>query len=160
MRSLSLIQEEAKARIEELKSEFGLEATYKEKVTEVRKQRIIVGKKLISEETNPYGLDSDGDPVIPKLLIGHDRSYQGYFVGPTYRAIEISKSRNKRRTQTVYVISKNLEAPVMMTEGCKWEHDSKYGDSLKVPKDAPFPPSRLLPGTTSSELMAMEHHGE
>ena len=68
-----------------------MQATYKENVTEVRKQRIIVGKKLISEETNPYGLDSDGDPVIPKLLIGHDRSYQGYFVGPTYRAIEIAR---------------------------------------------------------------------
>jgi hypothetical protein len=151
---------EAKEKKEELESEFGLKVTYKENVTEVRKQRIIVGKKLISEETNPYGLDSDGDPVVPKLLIGHDRSYSGYFVGPTYRAIEISKSRNKRRTQTVYVISKNIDAPIMMTEGCKWENDPKYGDSLKVPKDAPFPPSRLLPGTTSSELMAMEQRDE
>jgi hypothetical protein len=48
----------------------------------------------------------------------------------------------------------------MMTEGCKWETDPKYGDSLKVPKDSPFPPSRLLPGTTSSELMAMEQRDE
>ncbi|MGP8154378.1 MAG: hypothetical protein ACLQBQ_09615 [Smithella sp.] len=152
-------RQEAQDSIDEL-SQFGVDATYKPRVTEVRKQRIIVGKKLICEETNPYGLDSDGDPVMPKLLIGHDRSYAGFFVGPTYRAIEISKSRNKRRTQTIYVISKNIDAPIMMTEGCRWVIDAKHGDTLMVPKDAPNMPSRLLPGSTSSELMAMEQRDE
>jgi hypothetical protein len=127
---------------------------------EKREQRIIVGKKLISSEENPYGLDSDGDPVVSKILFPHDRSWSGYFVSPTYRAVEISKSRNKRRMQTIYVVSKNVDAPIMMPAGAKWLTDDKHGDQLEVPKDAPFAPSRLLPGTTSSELMAMEQRDE
>jgi len=150
---------EAKDAVRELET-YGQKASYKEKVTEVRVQRIIVGKKLISEETNPCGLDADGDPVVPKLLMGHDRSYNGYFVSPTYRAIEISRSRNKRRSQAIYTVSKNLDAPIVRTEGTKWENDEQHGDSLIVPKDAPFAPSRLLPGTTSGELMAMEQRDE
>jgi hypothetical protein len=153
---------EAKAEIERLSAyaDLGLTATYKEKITEVRAQRIIVGKKLISEETNPFGLDSDGDPVVPKIIMGHDRSYSGFFTCPTYRAIEISRSRNKRRSQAIYVISKNIDAPIMMPEGCKWENDDVHGDVLRVPRDAAYPPSRLLPGTTSGELMAMEQRDE
>ena len=135
-------------------------AKIKDVSTEKREQRIIVGKKLISSEDNPYGLDSDGDPVLSKILFPHDRSWSGYFVSPTYRGIEISKSRNKRRMQTIYVISKNIDAPIMMPAGAKWLADSKHGDQLEVPKDAPFAPSRLLPGTTSSELMAMEQRDE
>ncbi|MEN6423306.1 MAG: hypothetical protein ABFD76_15305 [Smithella sp.] len=147
---------EAKEAIELL----GWEPEIKEFKSEKRVQRIIVGKKLISNEENPLGLDSDGDPVIPKILMGHDRSYDGYFVSPTYRALEITRSRNKRRMQTIYVISKNMDAPIMRSEGTKWETDDVHGDSLIVPKDAPFAPTRLNPGTTSAELMQMEMRDE
>jgi hypothetical protein len=126
------------------------------KTREVREQRVIVGKKLIASKINPYGLDSDGDPVVPKVLLGHDRSYHGYFTSPTYRGIEISKSRNKRRSQAIYVVSKNIDAPLMRPEGTKWVKDDVHGDELIVPKDAPFAPARLLPGTASGEIMAME----
>lgn len=136
------------------------EPKYKRVRSEKRVQRIIVGKKLISEEENPYGLDSDGDPVVSKVLFPHDRSYTGYYVSPTYRAIEISKSRNKRRIQTIYTISKNLDAPIITAQGYKWVTDTVHGDVLEVPKDAPFPPSRLLPGTTSAELVNMEQRDE
>jgi hypothetical protein len=135
----------------------GKTKTYK---SEKRVLRVIVGKKLISEEENPYGLDSDGDPVMPKILVPHDRSNKGYYVSPTYRAIEISKSRNKRRMQTIYVISKNIDAPIVAAQGYKWENDAVHGDTLIVPKDSPFPPHRLLPGTTSAELIQMEQRDE
>jgi competence protein ComGF len=135
-------------------------AKTKDASVEKRILRIIVGKKLISEEENPYGLDSDGDPVVPKILMPHDRSFKGFYISPTYRAIEISKSRNKRRMQTIYVITKNIDAPIVMPTGAKWVNDPKHGDQLEVPKDAAFAPQRLLPGTTSSELMAMESRDE
>jgi hypothetical protein len=147
MEALAMLGEQWKGKVKEYKSEK-------------RVQRIIVGKKLISEEENPYGLDSDGDPVMPKILVPHDRSYTGFFTSPTYRAIEISKSRNKRRIQTILVISKNLDAPIITAQGYKWVTDTVHGDVLEVPKDAPFPPSRLLPGTTSAELVNMEQRDE
>ena len=151
--------EQTKA-LEALKESGDTNAASKDLLIEKRILRVIIGKKLISEEENPYGLDSDGDPVIPKILMPHDRSFKGFHISPTYRAIEISKSRNKRRMQTIYVITKNIDAPIMMPTGAKWVNDAKHGDQLEVPKDAPFAPSRLLPGTTSGELMAMEQRDE
>jgi hypothetical protein len=156
-----ITKKEQKDALELLVASGDQNAKIKDISIEKRVMRIIVGKKLISEEDNPYGLDSDGDPVVPKIPLGHDRSYSGFFVSPTYRAIEISKSRNKRRMQTIYVISKNIDAPIIKPAGCKWDvSDEKHGDQLEVPKDAAFAPSRLLPGTTSSELMAMEQRDE
>lgn len=131
-----------------------------EKRIEKREQRIIVGKKLISSEFNPYGIDSDGDPVLPKILIPHDRAFNGFYTSPTYRGLEISRSRNKRRMQTIYVITKNIDAPIVTSSSYKWEKDKTHGDILVVGKDAPFPPQRLIPGTTSAELMAMEQRDE
>jgi hypothetical protein len=138
----------------------GIEGKLKEYKSEKRVLRVIVGKKLISEEENPYGLDSDGDPVMPKIFVPHDRSYSGFYTSPTYRSIEISRSRNKRRMQTIYVVSKNIDAPIVAAQGYQWKADDVHGDTLIVPKDSPFPPHRLLPGTTSSELMAMEQRDE
>lgn len=127
---------------------------------EVREQRVIVGKKLISTEINPFGADSDGDPVLPKIPLIHDRAANGMCVSPTYRAIEITRSRNKRRMQTIYVISKNIDAPIVRPEGTKWVKDPVHGDELVVDRNAAFPPARLLPGTTSAELVAMEQRDE
>ncbi|MFA6290174.1 MAG: hypothetical protein WC637_00255 [Victivallales bacterium] len=127
---------------------------------EKRVQRIIVGKKLISEEANPYGTDSDGDPVVPKIPIPHDRSASGFFVGPTYRAIEITRSRNKGRMQAKYILTQNLTAPIVRTEGSKWLRDKVHGDELVVDKGVPFRPFRLLPGATTGELMAMDQRDE
>lgn len=127
---------------------------------EKREQRIIVGKKLISSEFNPIGTDSDGDPVLPKILVPHDRSDKGFYTCPTYRGMEISRSRNKRRMQTIYVITKNVDAPIVASQGYRWVKDEKHGDVLEIAKDSPFPPSRLLPGTTSQELIQMEMRDE
>lgn len=123
---------------------------------EKRIQRIIVGKKLISKEVNPLGIDADGEPILPLITIQHDRTLKGYPTGPVTRAWEISKSRNKRRMQSIYVVSKNIDAPIVMPQGSKWVKDEEHGDHIEVGKDVPFAPTRLLPGTTSAELANME----
>lgn len=123
---------------------------------EVRIHRIIVGKKLISEEENPYGIDSNYEPVLPLIVLQHDETLTGYPTGPSVRALELSKERNKRRMQSIYVVTKNLDAPIVMPEGFKWVKDEKHGDMLQIPKDTPFQPQRLLPGTTPQEAMLLE----
>jgi len=62
--------------------------------------------------------------------------------------------------QTIYVITKNIDAPIVTSQGYKWITDDVHGDTMEVPKDAAFPPHRLLPGTTSGELMQMEIRDE
>jgi hypothetical protein len=123
---------------------------------EKRIQRIVIGKKLVSEEVNPLGVDADGEPVLPIITLCHDRTLSGYPTCPTTRAYEISRSRNKRRMQSIYVVSKNIEAPIVMSNGSKWVKDEEHGDHIEMAKDAPFPVTRLLPGTTSAELVNME----
>jgi hypothetical protein len=123
---------------------------------EKRIQRIIVGKKKVSEEENPLGVDSDGEPILPIITLPHDRTLSGYPTCPTTRAYEITRSRNKRRMQSIYVVSKNIEAPIVMGEGSAWQKDEVHGDWIKMAKDSAHPVSRLLPGTTSAELVNME----
>jgi hypothetical protein len=123
---------------------------------EKRIQRIIVGKKKVTEEENPLGVDSDGEPILPIITLPHDRTLSGYPTCPTTRAYEITRSRNKRRMQSIYVVSKNIEAPIVMGEGSAWQKDEVHGDWIKMAKDSAHPVSRLLPGTTSAELVNME----
>lgn len=133
-----------------------IEAVIWPRRVEKRIQRIIVGKKKVSEEENPLGVDSDGEPILPIITLPHDRTLSGYPTCPTTRAYEITRSRNKRRMQSIYVISKNIEAPIVMGEGSAWQKDEVHGDWIKMAKDSPHPVSRLLPGTTSAELVNME----
>jgi len=123
---------------------------------EKRIQRIIIGKKLISTEENPLGVDSDGEPVLSIITLPHDRTLSGYPTCPTTRAYEISRSRNKRRMQSIYVVSKNIDAPIVMTSGSRWVMDEVHGDYIEITKDAAFAPQRLRPGSTSAELVNME----
>ncbi|MFA7162423.1 MAG: hypothetical protein WC083_07640 [Candidatus Methanomethylophilaceae archaeon] len=133
-----------------------LQAVILPRRVEKRIQRIIVGKKLISKEENPLGVDGDGEPILPIIALSHDATLSGYPTGPVTRAYEISRSRNKRRMQSIYVVSRNIEAPIVMSAGCKWVKDEEHGDWIQVSKDSPFPPNRLVPGTTSAELVNME----
>ena len=123
---------------------------------EKRTQRIVVGKKKISEETNPLGVDSDSEPILPIITLPHDRTLAGYPTNPTTRAYEISRSRNKRRMQSIYVVTKNIDAPIVMTSGSRWVKDDVHGDWIEMAKDSPHPITRLIPGTSSAELVGME----
>lgn len=133
-----------------------IEAVIWSRRVEKRIQRIVVGKKKISEEENPLGIDSEGEPILPIVTLPHDRTLSGYPTCPTTRAYEITRSRNKRRMQSIYVVSKNIDAPIVMTDGSTWVKDEVHGDWIRIAKDAAHAPTRLLPGTTSAELVNME----
>jgi hypothetical protein len=136
------------------------------RVVEKRTLRIVVGKKLIKqiedgqevdELTNPYGVDVDGDPILPVVVLIHDRTRKGKPVSPTIYAKEANKERNKRRAQAIYVVSKNIDAPIMAASGViKWHKDPIHGDWAEVDKNTPWKPDRLVPGSVSNEAMNME----
>lgn len=127
-----------------------------DRMVEVRQQRIIVGKKLVEQTDNPHGIDADGDPVLPLIPLFHDETLRGFPVGPSFFALEVSKERNKRRMQAIYTVSKNLEAPIVTTDDYKWVSDPKHGDIMVVSKNNAVMPSRLLPGTTTAEIMQLQ----
>jgi|GEM_PF-1367850 len=133
-----------------------IEAVIWSRRVEKRIQRIVVGKKKISEEENPLGVDSEGEPILSVITLPHDRTLSGYPTCPTTRAYEISRSRNKRRMQSIYVVTKNIDAPIVMTDGSAWVKDEVHGDWIRAAKDTQHMPTRLLPGTTSAELINME----
>lgn len=135
------------------------------RVVEKRKMRIIVGKKLVrqvmdgqevDEMVNPYGVDVDGDPVLPVVVLSHDRTRKGKPVAPTVFAKEACRERNKRRSQAIYVVSRNIDAPIITPGAIRWHKDPVHGDWAEVDKATPWKPDRLTPGRVSDEAMNME----
>ncbi len=126
------------------------------RVVEKRIMRIVVAKKLIDERVNPHGIDSDGDPVLPIVILCHEKTRKGRPVSPTIFAKEACRERNKRRAQAIYVVSKNVDAPIVAAGDYTWERDKVHGDVMKVDKTAPALPQRLLPGTVAAEALNME----
>jgi hypothetical protein len=135
------------------------------RVVEKRTLRIIVGKKLIKqiedgaevdELTNPYGVDVDGDPIMPVVVLFHDRTRKGKPVSPTVFAKEACKERNKRRAQAIYMVSKNIDAPLITAGTIKWHKDPLHGDWGEVDKSSPWQPRVMTPGSVSNEAMNME----
>jgi hypothetical protein len=58
--------------------------------------------------------------------------------------------------QSIYVVSKNIDAPLHRSDSTKWVKDDVHGDELVSSKDAPFAPTRLAPGSAAGELINME----
>lgn len=137
-----------------------IEAVLWERTVEKRIQRIVVGKKLISEEENPYGIDADGEPILPTVLLPHDRTLRGVPVSPTFRATPIQMERNKRRALAIYTVTKQADSPIVMTDGAKWVQDKKHGDYIQIEKNAGMAPTRLPVGATSAELIALEQEAK
>lgn len=135
------------------------------RTVEKRFLRIVVGKKLIPQQTkegevdevaNAYGVDVDGDPILPIVSMIHEKTRKGKPISPTKFALVACKERNKRRAQAIYVVTKNIDAPIQMSGDSKWVVDKTHGDWIQLGKDAGFPASRLLPGVTSEAALNME----
>ena len=135
---------------------MGAKALIWKRLVTKRIQRIIVGKKMVEKEVNPLGIDAEGVPVTPIVTLQHDRTLSGYPTGPTSRALELTRSRNKRRMQSIYVVSKNVDAPKVLPQGAKWVKDEVHGDYIEVSKDTAFPPTQLPPANSSAELINLE----
>jgi hypothetical protein len=141
------------------------EAVLWRRLVEKRVMRIIVGKKLIpqsqegeeaDELINPYGVDVDGDPVMPVIVLLHDRTRKGKPISPTIFAKEACRERNKRRSQAIYVVSRNIDAPLITPAAIRWHKDPLHGDWGEVDKSTPWKPDRIPPGSVSNEAMNME----
>lgn len=89
---------------------------------EVREQRIIVGKKLLEININPYGEDPDGDPVLKLNILGHSPTDSAYNTCPTTFALSLNREKNKRRSQWIYSTSIFNNPPRLEPAGLvKWE---------------------------------------
>lgn len=128
--------------------------------------RIIVGKKLIKQKDdegaevdelkNPYGTDSDGDPVIAGIPLMDDTIKGAYAYAPTFYALPINKSLNKREAQFIFAVSKSLNAPVVRDAGSKWiGQPDKPGSELIMGTNAATQPYRMPPGTVDLSGLAM-----
>ncbi|MDD5006431.1 MAG: hypothetical protein PHS33_08055 [Candidatus Omnitrophica bacterium] len=135
------------------KDTMGVVALVWKRIVTKRIQRIIVGKKMISKVVNPLGIDTEGAPVLPLIALQEDRTLSGYPTGKTARALELNRAANKRRMQSIYLASKNIDALKLFPAGIKWIVDEKHGDYVEVPKDAAFAPTQMGPVNTSAELI-------
>jgi hypothetical protein len=126
--------------------------------------RIIVGKAIIKQEQisengeiteikerkNPYGLDADGDPVLPDIPLKGQRTRNAYCMSPTIYAIPINRSLNKREAQFLYAASKELNSPVVRTKDSRWTGPpDKPGSEIEISTNTPgeLRPYRLPPGS-------------
>ena len=128
------------------------------RMVEKRHLRIIVGKKLIpqsedgkevKERVNPYGTDSDGDPVIPIIGLRGQRTRNAYCTSPTFYAKDINKALCKREAQFLFAASQGLNAPIVRTDDAKWSGTAGVpGSELIISKNASMQPYRLSPENT------------
>ena len=130
--------------------------------------RLMVGKAIIpqrdpdtkedvKERKNPYGLDSDGDPVLPVIPLKAQRTLNAFPISQTWYSIDINKSLCKRHAQFLYAASKGLNAPVVRTAASRWTGPAdKPGSELEIPNDTPTGlfPRRLSPGTVDLSGLA------
>jgi len=128
------------------------------RMVEKRYLRIIVGKKLITqledgkevkERENPYGTDSDGDPVIPIIALTGQRTRNAYCTSPTFYAKDINKALCKREAQFLFAASQGLNAPIVRTDDAKWKGEAGVaGSELIISKQTAIMPYRLSPENT------------
>jgi hypothetical protein len=118
------------------------------KITEVRTQVIIVGSKIISEVTNPYGVDADGDPVISLIGLRGQKTLSAYPMSPTAYAVPINKEKCKRRIQFIAAASQSINAPIIEPKDkVKWTGKPGNPNSRgQVSAGAAFNPYRLPGG--------------
>lgn len=152
-------EKEAKERINELYAEQGIVDVemFQTKVV-VRDQIIIVGKKIIEENENPYGEDPDGDPIQKINLLGHSLTDSAYPTCPTTFALPLNREKNKRKSQHVYATS-IMNNPVIVepANSTKWEgKPGTAGSRVMVDKNAGFPPQYLLGGVNTQDFMSYD----
>lgn len=122
-----------------------LDGIYWPRVLTKREQRIIVGKKLISSEVNPLGIDADGNPVMPKIAYRAQRTRSAYPISPTYYCLDVQKELCKRHMQGIASASESISPPIVEPENVKWiGKPGNPGSRCIVPKNVAFEPKRMI----------------
>jgi hypothetical protein len=84
---------------------------------EYREIRIIVGKKLIEKEEDPYGTDSDGDPICHIIGLKGQKTRTAYPISATSYARDSVRIRNKALMQFIHAQAYNNNAPLAEVKG-------------------------------------------
>lgn len=88
---------------------------------EIREIRIIVGKKLVQNIEDPYGEDSDGDPICHVIALRSQRTRNAYPMSPTNYARDILRMKNKALMQFIHAAAHGVNSPLLEAEGAvKW----------------------------------------
>ena len=85
-----------------------------------RVQRIIVGKHLVSEKTNPEGEDADSQPLMTIIGMKAQRTRSSYAMSKTNYARDINREKNKRRIQAIHAASHLIAHNVMRKDKTLW----------------------------------------
>jgi len=124
-----------------------------EKGREVRRKIVIVGKKVMSNEVNPEGVDADGEPIIDWAGLPHHRTRTAYPMSPTNYAVESNRDLIKRRAQLTYAVTQLAASPVVRPKNAVWQgQPGTPGSELIVDQNAAFQPYRLGSGAANVQL--------
>ena len=125
-----------------------------EKGREVRRKLVIVGKKVISDEINPEGVDADGDPIIDWAGLPHYRTRTAYPMSPTNYAVESNRDLIKRRAQLTLAVTILASSNIVRPKNSRWKNGNPGdpGAELEVDSNAPFQPYRLGSGAANVQL--------
>jgi hypothetical protein len=111
----------AEAEAQKATPEGGKVISYWPRKREIRELRIIVGKKLVERKEDPYGEDSDGDPIVHIIGLKAQRTRNAYPMSPTDYARDILRVKNKAFMQFIHAQAHNNNAPIREAEGAvKW----------------------------------------
>jgi hypothetical protein len=124
---------------------------------EIREVRIIVGKKLVQKLEDPYGEDSDGDPIVHIIGLRAQRTRNAFPMSPMNYSRDILRLKNKALMRFDHAAAHNTNSPILEAEGAvRWTGapgtpgSRAYVDLNKVSSLASGV-SRLPPGASQSE---------
>jgi len=137
---------------------------YWPRTREKRVVRHIVGKKLIpqtdssgnevTELENPFGEDSDGDPVCPIIPLLRQKTSHAYRKGDAFFALDLNKVSSKAFMNFLHTAAHNVNAPIIETDDAHWiGNPGTPGSRVRVPKTiaAHLLPHRMAPGSVEAQ---------
>jgi len=109
------------AEAEKSVPEGGQFINYWPRKREIREVRIIVGKKLIEKQEDPFGEDSDGDPICHIIGLKAQRTRNAFAMSPTNYSRDILRLKNKALMQFTHAQAHNNNSPILEADGAvKW----------------------------------------
>jgi len=128
--------------------------------------KLIAGKKIVIQTTNPYGLNQLGEPVDPAIEIVNIPIGETYPRGNMYYAIWPLKEISKRRGQSIAVVAATTGSPIVAKKStvniAEWQKKlSKPREVLEwdgEPEDKPSPLYTNLPDL--SRVFVLEQRAE